>query len=77
MICGTNAIGIIPVTLVELLVSPSSTAYENGATPSGTVTAVYSNGTEVDVTADATMSVSSIAYNTAEVIFSYEDLSVS
>lgn len=76
MICGTNARGT-PVTLVELLVSPSSTMYENGATPSGTVTAVYSNGTEIDVTAEAAMSVSSIAYNTTEVIFSYEDLSVS
>lgn len=76
MICGTNAIGLAPIVLVELLISPASKSYENGAVPTATITAVYSNGDEVDVTADATPSVSTIAYNTTSVIFSYEDLTV-
>ena len=56
-----------PVT--SIAVSPTSAAYNVGATPSGTITATYTNGKTGTVT--ATTSPSTIAKGTTTVTFTY------
>lgn len=76
MICGTNAFSAEGTSVVELLVNPISDICEFGSSPSGTITAVWSNGETEDVTSKASTSVSTITMDTTEIIYSFRGKSV-